>query len=248
MPLRFEIGPQGGRETDTRAEPLVGEDQHHGDGRLLASGACHLLGRPLRRAAEHPSQGWKTKKGRRRQTCLTRSCRDGSTNLAAWGRAMGINYECVKGTRCAAISQLHLRQGWDPEVKRPLPALFSPCFRSTPSGMLREGWSSSGPPPGNWPTKQDYTDSLLHTACPRGGRAPYISRLVHSAMPTTEQSILENPKAAARRPGLAFEVSHGSMNGTTHHESDERNRRPGTSLTANIKVVISRGSAPESSD
>ncbi|KAF6827528.1 hypothetical protein CMUS01_08968 [Colletotrichum musicola] len=67
------------------------------------------------------------------------------------------------------------------------------------------------------------------------------------AVPTTEKSILENLKAPARRPGLAFEASHGSMNGMTHHESDERTRRPGTSLTANTKV-ISRGSAPESSD
>ncbi|KAF6833566.1 hypothetical protein CPLU01_05442 [Colletotrichum plurivorum] len=161
------------------------------------------------------------------------------------------NYECVKGTRCAAISQLHLRQGWDPEVKRPLPALFSLCFRSTPSGMLREG--SCGRTGLQTRPVAHGTAKLISAQLSSAQLNRWmvvstdISRLVHSAMPTTEQSILENPKAAARRPGPPFEVSHGSMNGMTHHESDERTRRPGTGLTANTKV-ISRGSAPESSD
>lgn len=90
MPLKFEIGPQGGRRaqepspSSARISIAVTDGPWPLEAAILRAGRCagHLSIR-----ARLPG-GEKTKKGRRRQTCLTRSRRDGSTNLAAWGRTM----------------------------------------------------------------------------------------------------------------------------------------------------------------
>ncbi|KXH46840.1 hypothetical protein CSIM01_12665 [Colletotrichum simmondsii] len=155
------------------------------------------------------------------------------------------------------------------DVNLSLEGLF---LLSTPSGILREGWTTTGSPRVIGRRAQDYTDFLLHKARPQSQAPCVVSALNRGALaradwgPVSHWPIgftvmgsmakgrvsrtgleASNTPLTARR-GLWTEAR--SMTSVKHQapeHSRKDTRRADRTLSTTVKVM-SRGSVPESSD